>query len=254
MIRLRALLNFGISVDPTWDYTDVSIWTGAELASGILCASLPAIHQLLTRILPNRLLSLFTSRSHSRSTPLPGRGSVPSAQRQRKGLSVFPLPSVSEYRSKSFGTTTDISSSSWTKSQTYVSRDMEHGHAHHRIPDSSSWLPLRTLLGGKSRSFRTSFWSAVDRSGSPPLSPRLYQPRANTDYYGTSLRTETAKGTGKLSDHDKVELLRVPEASHRTHGHRGSCDDDIEALPRIGILPDAEYSRSGPLRVWRDRR
>ncbi|KAF9694409.1 hypothetical protein EKO04_007689 [Ascochyta lentis] len=31
-----------ISLDPTWDYTDVTIWTGAELAAGIVCASLPA--------------------------------------------------------------------------------------------------------------------------------------------------------------------------------------------------------------------
>ena len=39
MIRLRSLAGFKISLDPTWDYADVTIWTGAELAAGIVCAS-----------------------------------------------------------------------------------------------------------------------------------------------------------------------------------------------------------------------
>ncbi|KAH7067230.1 hypothetical protein BKA63DRAFT_570543 [Paraphoma chrysanthemicola] len=251
IIRFRSLLHFGISVDPTWDYTDVSIWTGAELAAGIVCASLPAIRQLLIMIIPTRFISLIASRSRSRSTPMPARGS---AQRKRKGHSVFPLPPISDYGSKSLGTTTDTSSSSWTKSKNRASQDVERGYEYRQEPDGSSWLPLRHLFTSRSRSFQTSFWSAVDRSGSPPLPPTPSPPSVNAGYWDPSSRTELAKATRKSSLDEQIEMVRVPEASHQTPKHRSTCEEEITALPRVGILPDAEYSRSGLLRVWRGAR
>ncbi|KAH7084021.1 hypothetical protein FB567DRAFT_551017 [Paraphoma chrysanthemicola] len=254
IIRLRSLLHFGISVDPTWDYTDVSIWTGAELASGIVCASLPAIRQLLIMIIPTRFISLIASRTRSRSTPMPAGGGSSSAQRKHKGHSVFPLPPISDYESKSLGTTTDTSSSSWTKSKRRASQDVERGYAHRQDPDRSSWLPLRHLFTSRSRSFQTSFWSAVDRSGSPPLPPTPSPPPKNSGYWNPSSRTELANATQKSSFDERIEMLRVPEATHQTPKHRSACEEEITALPRVGILPDAEYPRSGLLRGWRDAR
>ncbi|KAF2627246.1 hypothetical protein BU25DRAFT_60008 [Macroventuria anomochaeta] len=54
IIQLQSLAGFKISLDPTWDYTDVAICTGAELATGIVCASFSAVRQLLTMVLPSR--------------------------------------------------------------------------------------------------------------------------------------------------------------------------------------------------------
>ncbi|KAH8888053.1 hypothetical protein GQ53DRAFT_617050, partial [Thozetella sp. PMI_491] len=51
-IRLRSLVAFGDSMNPTWDYADVLIWTGLELAVGIIVACLPAIRLFLSRVMP----------------------------------------------------------------------------------------------------------------------------------------------------------------------------------------------------------
>ena len=34
IVRLHTLTKFNISVDPTWDYVPVTIWTELELAAG----------------------------------------------------------------------------------------------------------------------------------------------------------------------------------------------------------------------------
>ncbi|KAK4189845.1 hypothetical protein QBC35DRAFT_122246 [Podospora australis] len=47
--RLWALSNFGDSVNPTWDYTNVMIWTGLEVGVSIIVTSLPAIQVLFSR-------------------------------------------------------------------------------------------------------------------------------------------------------------------------------------------------------------
>jgi hypothetical protein len=70
IIRLQSLLVFGTSIDPTWDYVPVTIWTGLELGAGIICSSLPALRTLAQKIFPNFHLSLISSRS-SDSGPKP---------------------------------------------------------------------------------------------------------------------------------------------------------------------------------------
>jgi hypothetical protein len=51
-IRLRSVILFGGSVNPSWDYTDILIWTGNELAVSIIVSSLPAIRVLLKHLEP----------------------------------------------------------------------------------------------------------------------------------------------------------------------------------------------------------
>lgn len=50
--RLRTMLSFGDSVNPTWDYSNALIWTGLEVAVSIIVTSLPAIRVLLSRCFP----------------------------------------------------------------------------------------------------------------------------------------------------------------------------------------------------------
>lgn len=51
-IRLRSIVYFAPSSNPTWDYTDALIWTGLEAAVSLIVVSLPAIRVLVTLISP----------------------------------------------------------------------------------------------------------------------------------------------------------------------------------------------------------
>lgn len=65
-VRLRILLGFGNSIDPTWDYVFVVIWTAIELGVAIVLSCLPAIRVLLIRVSPKVFLtSLWSSKSQN---------------------------------------------------------------------------------------------------------------------------------------------------------------------------------------------
>ncbi|KAH8590101.1 hypothetical protein B0O99DRAFT_635611 [Bisporella sp. PMI_857] len=64
MIRLRSLLSFGNSLDPTWDYVNVVLWTIAELAIAMVCSCLPAIRNLLIRIYPRAFITSIRNRDY----------------------------------------------------------------------------------------------------------------------------------------------------------------------------------------------
>ncbi|KAM7193358.1 hypothetical protein V8F20_008408 [Naviculisporaceae sp. PSN 640] len=51
-VRLWSLISFGESANPTWDYTNIIIWTGLEVAVSIIVTSLPAIRVLINRRIP----------------------------------------------------------------------------------------------------------------------------------------------------------------------------------------------------------
>jgi hypothetical protein len=54
-------LVFGNSIDPSWDYVFVVIWTGLELAVAMIASCLPALRNLFIRLQP-RLTSAFLFR------------------------------------------------------------------------------------------------------------------------------------------------------------------------------------------------
>lgn len=62
-IRLRYIVVFARSLNPTWDYTDTLIWTALEVNVSVIVVSLPAIRALLAVNLPQ----LFGSTSSSGS-------------------------------------------------------------------------------------------------------------------------------------------------------------------------------------------
>lgn len=67
IVRLQALLAFKVSIDPTWDYVPVTIWTEVELAAGFVCACLPSIRILVVKILPKSFKKFFSQITHSSS-------------------------------------------------------------------------------------------------------------------------------------------------------------------------------------------
>jgi hypothetical protein len=94
MIRLKALLSFGNSIDPTCkppapptkplfiymltcvtgDYVDAVTWTSLELAIVMICACLPAIRNLLIRFYPRTFSTSMRSSSNTQTKPASSRG------------------------------------------------------------------------------------------------------------------------------------------------------------------------------------
>lgn len=77
-VRLRTVVLFARSTNPTWDYTDTLIWTGLECAVSIIVASLPAIRALVTRIWPG----VFGSSAAAASTNKSSGGASGGARRR----------------------------------------------------------------------------------------------------------------------------------------------------------------------------
>lgn len=55
ILRLRSLVTFASSLNPTWDQVDIINWSNLELNIGIMCANLPTIRVILVRLFPKVL-------------------------------------------------------------------------------------------------------------------------------------------------------------------------------------------------------
>ncbi|KAJ4357033.1 hypothetical protein N0V95_002839 [Ascochyta clinopodiicola] len=217
IMRLPSLSTFKISIDPSWDYVPVTIWTELELAACFLCVSLPSIRMLLIRLLPKRVKEFFSSITHSsrsRSNPTPQRP-IPVEQRSWKKPSSW------------INITTD-STESWD----YCSKGME---------------PL-TLGSGVRGSFMSSIWN---RTTSQPTqlsdlrsgSRRLESAMSNYSERNIAVTRPPYQEEPKA---EQVELSDVPT-------HRGSSEDgDITALPQIGCIPERTYSETTLMREHRE--
>lgn len=51
-LRVQSLVHFAASNNPTWDQTDVIIWSNIEINVGIICACLPSLRLILVRMFP----------------------------------------------------------------------------------------------------------------------------------------------------------------------------------------------------------
>ncbi|KAF2642253.1 hypothetical protein P280DRAFT_422749 [Massarina eburnea CBS 473.64] len=107
IIRLHSLLSFKTTIDPTWDYVPVTIWTELELASCFVCVSLPAIRILLASLVPKSLMAFLTSKSHSRSTPTPKTKSTEQPTKGRGFKSWMHIPTDRD--ESSTGQSTELS-------------------------------------------------------------------------------------------------------------------------------------------------
>ncbi|KAL0938204.1 CFEM domain-containing protein [Colletotrichum truncatum] len=63
-LRLRFNLLYGDSVNITWDYVDLLLWTGVEVATSIAVTSLPAIRLMLHRLFPGLFNRIFAFGGH----------------------------------------------------------------------------------------------------------------------------------------------------------------------------------------------
>ncbi|KAL1970911.1 hypothetical protein VTN77DRAFT_2745 [Rasamsonia byssochlamydoides] len=66
IIRLFSLKVIADSSDPTYDNVGAATWSAIECNTGIICACLPTLRPLVSRILPRLLSTISASRSHRR--------------------------------------------------------------------------------------------------------------------------------------------------------------------------------------------
>ncbi|CZS97490.1 related to integral membrane protein PTH11 [Rhynchosporium agropyri] len=52
ILRLRTLVKFAVSQNPTWDYTAVGAWSTVEINTAIICACMPNLRLLLVHYFP----------------------------------------------------------------------------------------------------------------------------------------------------------------------------------------------------------
>ena len=73
IIRLQSLVDLGSSQNPTYDHTNVSVWSTVEIHVGIICASMPAVRLLLVRLFPVLGDSSYDSSNYQSSGDIYGR-------------------------------------------------------------------------------------------------------------------------------------------------------------------------------------
>ena len=52
IVRLGTALKWGKSVNPTYDYKNLAIWSLIEIDTGVICACMPGIANVLRRVWP----------------------------------------------------------------------------------------------------------------------------------------------------------------------------------------------------------
>ncbi|KAK2601584.1 hypothetical protein QQS21_004819 [Conoideocrella luteorostrata] len=78
VIRLRSIVNFSKSLNPTWDQSEIVLWSTIEVSVGMIGLCLPSIRLMLVqyapRIFGTTTSSFSDSRGISASLPLSARG------------------------------------------------------------------------------------------------------------------------------------------------------------------------------------
>src|SRR5690242_1915520 len=191
-MRLPSLSTFKISIDPSWDYFPVTIWTELELGAGFLCVSLPSIRLLVVRLFPQRVLDFLSSLTHPmRSKPTPRPVATPEQRNWKKPSSWINISANS----------TDFSTSS----------------------SGDKYLEPLTLGAGVRGSFMSAFWNRASTSGTQPSqfshlqsgSQHLESVKSNIS------ESEVAVIGPPYEEHatsfEQVEMLDVPKANRYTN-------------------------------------
>lgn len=92
ILRLKSLVHFGVSTNPTWDQSDVIKWSNIEINVAIICACMPALRVILVQMFPRLLGSTratgqqYYGKYGSNSQAL-GGGSAPRSGMGRRQVS-----------------------------------------------------------------------------------------------------------------------------------------------------------------------
>ncbi|KAF3395979.1 hypothetical protein F1880_006955 [Penicillium rolfsii] len=76
IVRLASLKKISDSTDPTYDNVGAASWSAIECNTGIICACLPTLKPLLSRIIPGLMSTLTGSKPTQSTTDVPNAHSV----------------------------------------------------------------------------------------------------------------------------------------------------------------------------------
>lgn len=88
ILRLLSLSKFDASINITWDFYDVALWSTIEINVGIICTSLPTMRLILVRISPRAFGSQGSSPKSSRPNSSMESQAAAAARRRRRVSSV----------------------------------------------------------------------------------------------------------------------------------------------------------------------
>ncbi|KAH7394773.1 hypothetical protein BKA66DRAFT_409999 [Pyrenochaeta sp. MPI-SDFR-AT-0127] len=180
IIRLQTLLPFKISIDPTWDYVPLTVWTELELAAGFACVSLPSI-RILIRLLAvkaNEFLLHISARSRSNRTP---KQELPAPQRE------------------------------WRKPWSWINVSLDINNSRNRTKGRQSFM--RSL---RSRNSMIPYTHHNTRSGSRRLEPTM----SNYSESGVALTRPPFRNEQCERSAEQIEMLEFPSlASLRRDSH-----------------------------------
>lgn len=207
IVRLQSLLTFDTTMDPTWDYVPVTIWTEIEMACGYICVSLPAIRILMGRIFHTSLLSsLGRSRntndmiSPQNSDPKPIAKAIPTPIKKKRQTIWMRLSAAVHKSSPGSPEAWPVewSPRPWAGPQRAPTRSHRRLGSGNRIVRDFSYVRTRT----------------------PPVPDR-------PTHFG----------------HD-VEMGVVPQPPSKAEACLSCGNDDgyLTALPTLGCLPDLNFS------------
>ncbi|KAF1994515.1 hypothetical protein P154DRAFT_585650 [Amniculicola lignicola CBS 123094] len=242
ILRLRSLLIFHISVNPTWDYVPVTVWTELELGCIFVCLCLPSVRILLVRILPAGMLASLKSRTRSRSsrksdkdkthgvqnaTAPAGEQRGPGAEEKKRENTGFTWLQVSQ------GSTGSGSNMSKRGSRTSKSRSVREIIKVWIAP----WAMPSAVSQDRSH-YHSRIWSLVHDI--PNDGARRGGERdSDIELMCTTTDLEMGNMPKPAEPHLK------DDSGHPKRMECNSCgseSDVITALPQVGFLPDRSYS------------
>ncbi|KAH7311910.1 hypothetical protein BKA65DRAFT_157462 [Rhexocercosporidium sp. MPI-PUGE-AT-0058] len=65
IIRIKFVTSYGNTIDETWNYVDVVIWSSIETYTAVICACLMCIRPLITRFVPGVFPATVNSRNNT---------------------------------------------------------------------------------------------------------------------------------------------------------------------------------------------
>ncbi|KAH6619019.1 hypothetical protein C7974DRAFT_441660 [Boeremia exigua] len=222
VMRLPSLSTFKISIDPSWDYFPVTVWTELELGAGFLCVSLPSIRMLLVRLLPARVLEFLSNLTPSRpkSKPTPRPAPPPAPRSWKKPASWIDISNSTDFTSSSTG--------------------------------GKSLEPL-TLGSGVRGSFMGSFWKRASNGGTQPstfshLRSGTWQLQSvASNGSGAGFASAGPAGGEHGAAVEEVEMRDVADADSKNTSAAGrrSEEEGITALPQMGRGSEAARAEVG---------
>ena len=247
-IRFRFVVKFMRSTNPTWDYTDLLLWSAVEVNVAIIVPCLPAIRLLFINSAKHSASDTQDSISRSEWKP-PPPSSRPIAQNRAAGRAEFPKSSLSMALSELLFFRSPLSP------KFALNSESQSPSSPRFAPGNESRSPLspRFGSGNESRSPLSPRFGSGNESRSP-LSPRFgfgnesRSPLSPRFHFGRGSRSPSSPGF-RFDIEKQTEMGLQPDCATYAYGEPIDEYDEKkshwndEAKHHIPVPPDPRMNR-----------